>query len=76
MAARVRCHIGTAAKKSSAPNTSQAVAVTSAGAIEKTGKMFNLLTYKFHSLGDYISVIQMFGTTDSYSMQIVRVFSS
>jgi len=34
-------------------------------------KRFNLLTYKIHSLGDYVSMIRKFGTTDSYSTQIV-----
>ena len=34
-------------------------------------KRFNALTYKFHALGDYTRTIQMFGTTDSYTMQIV-----
>ncbi|KAF8238212.1 hypothetical protein L208DRAFT_1243269, partial [Tricholoma matsutake] len=32
---------------------------------------FNLATYKTHSLGDYIKAIQMYGTTDSYSTQLV-----
>lgn len=36
------------------------------------GKFLNLLTYKFHALGDYPSTIPMFGTTDSYSTQTVR----
>lgn len=34
-------------------------------------KSFNILTYKFHALGDYVQTIQLFGTTDSYTMQIV-----
>ncbi|KAJ7704598.1 hypothetical protein B0H17DRAFT_921234 [Mycena rosella] len=33
------------------------------------GKFLNLLTYKFHALGDYSSTIRLFGTTDSYSTQ-------
>ncbi|KAF7431003.1 hypothetical protein PC9H_006718 [Pleurotus ostreatus] len=32
-------------------------------------KRFNLLTYKFHSMGDYVRTIRRFGTTDSYSTQ-------
>ena len=32
---------------------------------------FNINTYKFHALGDYTQVIKSFGTTDSYSTQIV-----
>ena len=34
-------------------------------------KKFNIFTYKFHALGDYTRTIQMFGTTDSYTTQIV-----
>jgi len=34
-------------------------------------KNLNLFTYKFHALGDYVASIKWFGTTDSYSTQIV-----
>ena len=34
-------------------------------------KLFNLNTYKLHALGDYVHTIHMFGTTDSYTTQIV-----
>ena len=34
-------------------------------------KTLNLLTYKFHALGDYVRTICMFGTTDSFSTQLV-----
>ena len=37
----------------------------------KRPKTFNLTTFKLHSLGDYVDTIKMFGTTDSYSTQIV-----
>lgn len=37
-------------------------------------KKFNLLTYKFHAMGDYASTIRLFGTTDSFTTQIVRMF--
>ena len=37
-------------------------------------KMFNLLTYKLHALGDYVNQIIRFGTTDSYSTQTVNIF--
>ncbi|KAG2045389.1 hypothetical protein BDR06DRAFT_1015731 [Suillus hirtellus] len=33
-------------------------------------KAFNMQTYKLHALGDYVSSIKMFGTTDSYTTQI------
>ncbi|KAG1732431.1 uncharacterized protein EDB91DRAFT_1251784 [Suillus paluster] len=32
-------------------------------------KSFNLQTYKFHALGDYVTSIRRFGTTDSYSTE-------
>jgi hypothetical protein len=38
-------------------------------------KLFNLNTYKLHALGDYVQTIRLFGTTDSYSTQIVRFHS-
>ncbi|KAF9455659.1 hypothetical protein BDZ94DRAFT_1139764, partial [Collybia nuda] len=37
-------------------------------------KSLNLFTYKFHALGDYVQTIRLFGTTDSYSTQIVGIF--
>lgn len=37
----------------------------------KQSKTFNLSTYKFHALGDYVSSILRFGATDSYSTQPV-----
>ena len=38
-------------------------------------KQLNLFTVKFHFLGDYVHHIRLFGTTDSYSTQLV-CFSS
>ena len=35
-------------------------------------KILNLQTYKLHALGDYTTQIRLFGTTDSYSMQLVK----
>ena len=34
-------------------------------------KTFNMKTIKLHSLGDYVSNIRMYGTTDSYDTGIV-----
>lgn len=34
-------------------------------------KTLNLQTYKHHSLGDYVDTIRHYGTTDSYSTQLV-----
>lgn len=36
-------------------------------------KALNLLTVKFHFLGDYVRHIRQYGTTDSYSTQLVRI---
>ncbi|KAG2120548.1 uncharacterized protein F5147DRAFT_766462 [Suillus discolor] len=35
----------------------------------RKGKSFNFHTYKFHALGDYMTTIRRFGTTDSYSTE-------
>ena len=37
-------------------------------------KTFNLQTYKLHVLGDYTEAIRRYGTTDSYSTQLVSHF--
>ena len=37
-------------------------------------KVFNLQTYKIHALVDYPAQIRMYGTTDSFSTQIVCQF--
>lgn len=34
-------------------------------------KILNLLTVKLHFLGDYVRHIRLFGTTDSYSTQLI-----
>ncbi|KAF8228056.1 hypothetical protein L208DRAFT_1145210, partial [Tricholoma matsutake] len=39
--------------------------------IKPKAKLFSLFTYKLHALGDYVQTIWLFGTTDSYSTQIV-----
>lgn len=51
---------------------------TNAPTTRKTGpvrKLFSLLTYKLHALGDYVFHILHFGTTDSYSTQTVTILS-
>jgi hypothetical protein len=37
-------------------------------------KTFNFQTYKFHALGDYVSTIRRYGTSDSYSSEPVSPF--
>jgi hypothetical protein len=62
--------------------TSTPLAPTSTGfaaQLEAEGplpKTFNLQTYKLHSLGDYPDTIRTFGTTDSYSTELVRVLTT
>jgi hypothetical protein len=43
-----------------------------AGTGSRKAKKFNLYTYKFHAMGDYVRSIRLFGTTDSFTTQIVR----
>ena len=38
-------------------------------------EILNLFTYKLHALGDYVHTIRAFGTTDSFSTQIVCCFT-
>jgi hypothetical protein len=37
----------------------------------KKSKILNLFTYKWHALGDYVSAIRLFGSTDGFSTQVV-----
>lgn len=39
----------------------------------RSKKEYQLQTYKFHVLGDYVKTIRDYGTTDSYSSQSVSV---
>ena len=38
----------------------------------KQAKLFNLFTYKWHALADYVPTIRLFGGSDGFSTQIVR----
>jgi hypothetical protein len=58
------------AAKNKAPGQSGS-APSTAAAVQTRGKTLNLLTYKFHALGDYVASIFRFGTSDSYSTQVV-----
>jgi hypothetical protein len=44
---------------------------TSAESSGSRKKKFNISTYKFHAMGDYVRTIRLFGTTDSFTTQIV-----
>jgi hypothetical protein len=67
-----RREIAQAKKAANNPGTSQTVPSTPPlPPSPPKKKTLNLFTYKFHALGDYVRTIRMFGTTDSYSTQIV-----
>ena len=53
-------------------NTSSAAVGTQSSHSGRRRKTFNLNTYKFHSYGDYVATIRKYGTTDSYSTELVR----
>ena len=55
-----------------AKKVSQGQALPSTSTNGPVQKLFNLMTYKLHALGDYVYHIVRFGTTDSYSTQTVR----
>ena len=62
-----------------AKKTAQGKQAPAPAALSTTGplrKAFNLLTYKLHALGDYVTHIIRFGTTDSYSTQTVCQYPS
>jgi hypothetical protein len=46
-------------------------AAAAPGNSTRKSKLLNLKTYKYHALGDYVTAIRQFGTTDSYSTQPV-----
>jgi hypothetical protein len=54
--------------------STSASGVASRENIARGRKIFNLNTYKNHSLGDYVRTIRMYGTTDSYSTEPVSSF--
>lgn len=53
------------------PTTPGSTRATHAEDTSRRTKVLNLLLYKLHALGDYVACIRMFGTTDSYSTQLV-----
>ncbi|KDR69150.1 hypothetical protein GALMADRAFT_230924 [Galerina marginata CBS 339.88] len=57
------------AKKKTAPQTTPTPSSGRTPAASRKAKIFNMITYKLHSLGDYVKMIRWFGTSDSYSTQ-------
>ncbi|KDQ25344.1 hypothetical protein PLEOSDRAFT_1106287 [Pleurotus ostreatus PC15] len=60
----------TAAKSNGAQRNPEASNPVPSSDTSPVPKLFNLVTYKLHALGDYVRNIILFGTTDSYSTQI------
>lgn len=56
-----------------AEESSQAPSPAVSAAKGKRPKTLNLFVYKLHALGDYAATIRLFGTSDSYSTQIVSI---
>lgn len=75
-AARKRRQAKAKSKSKSKPNALPAgIPVEAIKATKSEGKkrikLFNLNTYKTHALGDYADTIRRYGTTDSYSTELV-----
>jgi hypothetical protein len=58
-------------EKTKVSNEARPMTITAATNNARRPKHLNLNTYKIHSLGDYVSTIEQYGTTDSYSTQPV-----
>lgn len=56
---------------STMPASHEKTATSDQGSRRKR-RVFNLNTYKTHALGDYVATIKQYGTTDSYSTELVR----
>lgn len=70
-AARGRRKAALAIKQASTSNnrSSDVQAKTSSG--KSKTREFNLVTYKFHALGDYAHTITQYGSSDNYTTQLV-----
>jgi hypothetical protein len=78
--ARARRLVNKAGKRTTGPKGKRSSSIaaqgqekqsrTTAQSVQRT-KVFNFQTYKFHALGDYMSTICWYGTSDSYSTEPV-----
>jgi len=66
-AVRGRREASLASKQLASSSKGKGKAVSSGPKLKK----LNLNTYKYHALGDYPNTIRQFGTTDSFSTQVV-----
>jgi len=73
--ARARARALTRKKAASASTSLAAVKSTGKVVSDRPRRYFNLNTYKLHAMGHYACDIREFGTTDSYSTQIVSFFT-
>lgn len=55
--------------------SAQGKGTTTSDKPSSTRGRFNMNTYKLHALGDYVANIWLYGTTDSYSTQVVSYFT-
>jgi hypothetical protein len=62
------------ARKHNATNKRSGLNNPDPGSGGRKAKKFNLNTYKFHAMGDYLQTIQLFGTIDSFTLQIICGF--
>ena len=62
-----QCHASESLKNHQGNSTATAAASTSSAS--QRPKTFNLQTHKLHALGDYLSSIHRYGTTDLYSTE-------
>ena len=60
-------------KERSLSTTAPGSSITKTTSAACQPKSFNLTTYKLHALGDYVRNIRLFGTTDSYTTQLVSL---
>lgn len=73
-AATYRRQAAKAGKAASAPQQSGPSTKGSKSRNDPNLKLFNLMTYKIHALGDYADHIERFGTTDCFTTQQVCPF--
>lgn len=72
-AVRTRRQARKAAAKAQNQSASNAPSTVKSG---RHDKKFNMNTYKFHALGDYVASIRLFGTPDGYTSQLVSIWLS
>lgn len=70
--ARAKRLVKKAGKESTGQKGKGSSSIAARGQNVQRTKVFNFQTYKFHALGDYVSTIRWYGTSDSYSTEPVR----